>query len=151
MLKLIRTSSKNKDFITLVKLLDADLAITDGDEHSFYNQFNGTDLIKHVVILYDNEIAVSCGGLKKESSNRMEVKRMYTRTENRSRGLASKVLHELETWAREMSYDKCILETGKKQPYAIQLYKKNGYQITPNYGQYQGVLNSLCFEKDLTK
>ena len=149
MIKLIRTSSENQDFLTLVKLLDADLAISDGDEHSFYNQFNKTDLIKHVVVLYENDIAVSCGSLKEESLKRMEVKRMYTRPESRSRGLASMVLSELETWAREMFYDKCILETGKKQPYAIQLYKKNGYQLIPNYGQYQGIVNSLCFEKDL--
>ena len=149
MIKLIRTSSENQDFLTLVKLLDADLAISDGDEHSLYNQFNKTDLIKHVVVLYENDIAVSCGSLKEESLKRMEVKRMYTRPESRSRGLASMVLSELETWAREMFYDKCILETGKKQPYAIQLYKKNGYQLIPNYGQYQGIVNSLCFEKDL--
>ncbi|MFT4668785.1 MAG: putative acetyltransferase, partial [Ulvibacter sp.] len=47
MIKTKRTSSENQDFITLVKLLDADLAIRDGDEHSFYNQFNKLDLIKH--------------------------------------------------------------------------------------------------------
>ncbi|MFT5236566.1 MAG: putative acetyltransferase [Flavobacteriaceae bacterium] len=149
MIKTKRTSSENQDFITLVKLLDADLAIRDGDEHSFYNQFNKLDLIKHVVVLYDNGIAVSCGSIKEESSKRMEVKRMYTLSKSRSRGLASLVLNELETWAREMSYDKCILETGRKQPEAIQLYKKNGYQLIPNYGQYQGIINSLCFEKNL--
>jgi putative acetyltransferase len=151
MIRTKRTSFENQDFITLVKLLDADLAITDGDEHSFYNQFNKIDLIKHVVVLYDNGTPVSCGSIKEESSKRMEVKRMYTRPESRSRGLASVVLNELETWAREMSYEKCILETGKKQPYAIQLYKKNGYQLISNYGQYHGIVNSLCFEKDLTK
>lgn len=149
MIMVTRTSPENQDFITLVNHLDADLAIRDGDEHSFYNQFNKTDLIKHVVVLYENGIAVSCGAIKEESSKRMEVKRMYTLPESRSRGLASVVLNELETWAREMSYDKCILETGKKQPEAIQLYEKNGYQLIPNYGQYAGIVNSLCFEKDL--
>jgi endo-1,4-beta-mannosidase len=68
MIKIKRTSSENQDFLALVKLLDADLAISDGDEHSFYNQFNKIDLIKHVVVLYDNDIAVSCGSLKEESS-----------------------------------------------------------------------------------
>jgi putative acetyltransferase len=129
MIKITRTSSENQDFIALVKLLDADLAISDGDEHSFYNQFNKVDLIKHVVVLYDKGVAVSCGSLKQESPRRMEVKRMYTRPENRSRGLASMALNELENWAREMYYDTCILETGKKQPDAIQLYKKNGNKI----------------------
>ena len=150
MIEIIRTSSTNQDFMKLIKLLDADLAITDGDEHSFYNQFNKIDSIKHVVVLYENGIPVSCGSIKEATSKKMEVKRMYTRPESRNRGLASLVLNELEAWTREMTYDACILETGKKQPHAIQLYKKNGYELIPNYGQYQGIENSLCFEKDLT-
>ena len=35
-----RTISDNSDFKNLVALLDEDLAIRDGDEHAFYNQFN---------------------------------------------------------------------------------------------------------------
>jgi putative acetyltransferase len=59
------------------------------------------------------------------------------------------VLKALEDWAKELGYHKCILETGKRQPDAIALYQKNGYSIMPNYGQYQGVTNSVCFEKQL--
>jgi putative acetyltransferase len=29
----------------------------------------------------------------------------------------------------------------------MQLYPKNGYQLIPNYGQYIGIENSVCFEK----
>jgi hypothetical protein len=57
----------------------------------------------------------------------------------------------LENWAGELSYAKCILETGKRQPEAIGLYKKNGYKLIPNYGQYAEAENSLCFEKELKK
>jgi hypothetical protein len=39
------------------------------------------------------------------------------------------------------------LETGTRQEAAILLYKKTGYRIIPNYGQYAEVENSLCFEK----
>ena len=49
----------------------------------------------------------------------------------------------------ELSCEKCILETGKRQPEAIELYKKNGYRIIPNYGQYAGIENSVCFEKEV--
>ena len=48
-----------------------------------------------------------------------------------------------------MNYKKTVLETGLKQPEAIALYKKNGYTVIPNYGQYAGVENSVCFEKML--
>jgi len=149
MIKLIRTNSDNHDFRELVKLLDADLAITDGEDHTFYSQFNKIDNIIHVVVAYEDEKPVGCGALKKYRSDTMEIKRMYVLPEKRKRGIASKILTELEVWAGELSYIKCILETGKKQPEAVELYKKNGYTLIQNYGQYAGVENSLCFEKKL--
>jgi putative acetyltransferase len=149
MIRLIRTDSGNNDFIELVKQLDADLAKRDGDEHSFYAQFNKIISIKHVIVAYENDKAIACGAIKEFSTDTMEVKRMYTTPESRGKGIASKVLAELEKWAAELLYKKTVLETGKKQPEAITLYKKNGYQLIPNYGQYAGVENSLCFEKKL--
>ncbi len=149
MKKIIRTNSENHDFIRLVKLLDADLAKRDGDEHSFYAQFNKIDKIKYVVVAYENEEPVGCGAIKEFAPDTVEVKRMYVVPERRKKGIAAKILSEVERWASELSYTKCVLETGKKQPEAIGLYKKNGYTLIPNYGQYAGVENSLCFQKDL--
>lgn len=76
---------------------------------------------------------------------------MYVPPDNRSRGIATKVLLELESWAREMAFTRCVLETGLKQPEAIHLYEKNGYERIPNYGQYIDVGNSVCFGKEITK
>ena len=149
MIKIIRTDSENQDFIELVRHLDAELAERDGSEYSFYAQFNRLDLIKHVVIAYEDEQPVACGAIKKFAPSVMEVKRMYTSPESRSKGIASKVLGELEAWASELSCEKCVLETGRKQPEAFRLYEKNGYKIIPNYGQYVGVENSVCFEKTI--
>src|SRR5687768_1227451 len=151
MIKLIRTDSDNLDFIELVKHLDADLAERAGDEHSFYDQFNTVGKIKYVVNGYENDNPVSCGGLKAFSSNTLEIKRMFTIPERRGKGIATKILDELERWAAELSFEKCILETGKRQPEAIGLYKKNGYKPIPNYGQYAEIENSLCFEKEIKK
>jgi GNAT superfamily N-acetyltransferase len=147
--KMVRTNSEAIDFIKLVRLLDADLAVRDGEDHAFYDQFNKIDLIKHVVVFYENGKSIGCGAIKEIEPTIMEVKRMYTLPESRGKGIASKILGELEAWAFELSYEKCVLETGKKQPEAINLYKKNGYSLIPNYGQYAGVENSLCFEKQL--
>lgn len=145
--KLLRTSSAHKDFQKLVKLLDKDLAVTDGEEHAFYDQFNKIDSINHVVLLYHDEVAVSCGALKEFSEDTMEVKRMFTRRDHRGKGYAAMVLSELEQWAKELQYSRCILETGVRQPDAIALYRKTGYYLISNYGQYAGVVNSLCFQK----
>jgi GNAT superfamily N-acetyltransferase len=150
MVEIVKTDSENTDFIELVRNLDADLAERDGDDHAFYSKFNKLDKIKFVAVAYDNEKPVACGAMKKYAANTMEIKRMYVAPEYRGKGFANKILSALENWASELSYTKCMLETGKRQPEAIRLYEKNGYSLIPNYGQYVGVENSLCFEKKIS-
>lgn len=147
MIRLTRTNSNNKDFQKLVRELDIDLKTRDGEEHSFYSQFNKIDTIKYAVVAYEEGTPVGCGSIKEYADKIMEVKRMFVPLEKRGRGIASLVLQELEKWSKELGIEKCILETGKKQPEAIQLYKKNNYTIIPNFGQYENVENSVCFEK----
>jgi putative acetyltransferase len=129
MTKLIRTNSDNADFRELVALLDADLAI------------------RHVVVAYEGETAVGCGAFKEYERGAAEIKRMFVRENVRGRGIAKLILGELEAWAKESGYTECVLETGLKQPEAIALYRKGGYEIIPNYGQYAGVENSVCMKK----
>ena len=149
MIETIRTNSSNPDFVLLVEALDADLAERDGEDHGYYAQFNAIDAIQHVIVLYEGEKAVSCGAMKAFEENAMEIKRMYTLPAHRGKGFAGKILKELETWALELGIRTTVLETGKRQPEAIRLYEKHGYEQTPNYGQYIGVDNSVCFRKAL--
>ncbi len=144
-----RTNSDDPDFQALVEELDKDLAIRDGEDHSFFAQFNKINAIKHVVLAYENEQAVGCGAIKEYDADTMEVKRMFVPLEKRGKGIASGVLKELERWAKELGYQTCILETGMKQPEAIALYQKNNYGIIRNYGQYANVASSVCFGKHL--
>ena len=146
-IRLIRTDSSHADFLPLVELLNADLAIRDGDDHDFYQQFNGVESLKNVVVAYENDIPVGCGAFKEFKNDTIEIKRMYTKLEARGKGLATIVLLELEAWAKELNYNSSILETGIKQPEAIALYKKNLYSPVPNYEQYAGVDTSVCFKK----
>lgn len=149
MIQLKRTTSKNIDFQQLVKELDAFLAVTDGDEHDFYNQFNKIEGLQYVLVAYLNEVAVGCGAIRPFDNETMEMKRMFTLVDYRGKRIASQILKELELWAQELGYKKCVLETGVRQPEAIALYKKNGYEQIPCYGQYLNVENSLCFSKEL--
>lgn len=150
MIELIRTDSDNPDFVALVSLLDAELAILDGEDHAFYAQFNQITHIRHVVVAYLENQAIGCGAIKFFSPEIIEVKRMFVRPECRSKGIAACILTELESWAGELSATRCILETGIRQPDAIRLYEKQGYRKTPNYGQYANMENSVCFAKDLS-
>ena len=151
MITFVRTNSANKDFQHLVTALDKELAIRDGEDHSFYAQFNKIDTLKHVVVAFDNNIAVGCGAFKDYTSDIAEIKRMFVPAPKRGQGIASMLLKELEDWSRELHFKKCILETGINQPEAIRLYTKNNYEIIPNYGQYENIENSICFEKNLTE
>ena len=146
-----RTNASDPDFQKLVKELDKDLAIRDGADHVFFAQFNKIDAIKYVVVAYETEIPVGCGAVKEYEEDVMEIKRMFVIPEKRGKGIACSILGELESWARELKYRKCILETGEKQPEAINLYKKNNYTIIKNYGQYADVATSVCFEKHLNQ
>jgi len=147
MLTLIRTNSEHPDFIELVKHLDRELKIRDGEDHDFYHQFNKIDAIKHAIVAYWDEKPVGSGAIKVYDDQMMEVKRMYVLDAYRGKGIASAVLKDLEDWALELGYHNCILETGLNQPEAIAMYKKLGYTVISNYGQYAGVENSVCFEK----
>ena len=149
MITLQRTNNENSDFLKLVERLDTELAVRDGEEHKFYAQFNYVEGIRHVVLAYEGETPIGCGAIKAYDGRTMEVKRMYTVPEGRGKGVGTRILAELENWSRELGNSRCILETGKKQPEAVDLYRKNGYKSIPNYDQYKGVENSLCFEKIL--
>jgi putative acetyltransferase len=151
MIRITRTDSENQDFIDLVKDLDAEMAIRDGEDHSFYAQFNKIDTIKYAVVAYENGRPVGCGAIKEYSPGMVEIKRMYTSPGSRGKGIAGRILSELEAWADELGYETCILETGKRLPEAVRLYQKNGYNIIPNYGQYAQIEDSVCFEKHLRR
>ncbi len=150
MIVLKRTNSSDTAFVSLVKKLDVYLAEKDGEEHDFYDQYNKLNDIKYCIVAYVDEVPAGCGAIKEFEDAVMEVKRMYTSPEHRNLGIAAKVLTELEYWARELGFEKTILETGKRQTEAIGFYKKNNYVLRKNYGQYARVENSICFEKKLS-
>lgn len=149
MISVKRTNSKDSDFIALVKELDEYLKVIDGDEHAFYNQFNNIDVLNHTVVVSFNQEPISCGAFKAFDENSVEIKRMYTKPTFRGKGYAAQVLKALESWAKELNYNSCILETGKRQIEAVEFYKKNNYIMTQNFGQYKNVANSICFIKHI--
>ncbi|MGO4709205.1 GNAT family N-acetyltransferase [Chryseobacterium sp. 2TAF14] len=148
-MQILRTDSSNIDFQNLVKLLDADLAIRNGDKHAFYDQFNKIDMIKNCIVIYIDKIPAACGAFKKFEENTVEIKRMYTSPKFRKKGLATAIVKELEIWAKESDYKKAVLESSLKQNEALSVYEKSGYHRIPNYGQYIGIDESVCYEKIL--
>ena len=149
MTEIIRCNSEHPEFVRLVALLDMELASRDGAEHAFYAQFNGIDLLAHVVLLKQDGEVTACGAFKLIHSTQAEVKRMYVDPAHRGKGYASRILSELAKWGAEVGLKSFVLETGLRQFEAIALYQKSGYGPIDNYGPYVGVENSRCFQKHL--
>jgi len=148
--QLARTDSNNPEFRQLVALLDTYLAEKDGDEHAFYHQYNHIDKLNHVIVAYADGKPAGCGAIKPFSDSEMEIKRMYVLPEFRGQSIAKNILAALESWSAELGYKACVLETGRRQSEAVSLYPACGYQVTPNYGQYIGMDNSICMRKELS-
>lgn len=148
MTTLIRTTSAHPAFQQLVIQLDAFLAHLNGDDQAFFHQFNGIDQLQNVILALSNDQIVGCGAFKPFDKTSVEIKRMFVLPASRGKGIAGEIVEALETWAHELGYAACVLETGTKLPEAIRTYEKAGYQVIPNYGQYIGVELSVCMRKD---
>lgn len=148
-MNVVKTTGIDSNFQQLVLELDRELKIRDGEDHSFYAQFNASLHLEHVLLIYVDEKPVACGALKKLADEKVELKRMFTLANFRGQGYAMALLAAIEDWAASLDFKIMLLETGVNQPEAIALYKKAGYTIIDNYGQYVGVANSICMEKRL--
>ena len=148
-IEIIKTTSENPDFGTLIAALDASLWERYPELKTNYWGNNVIELNPNVVVVYLDDKAVGCGCFKKYDKNTIELKRMFVSTEARGLGLAKKILQELELWAHELGFSFSVLETLYKQKEAISLYQNVGYTIVDNYEPYVGLENSICMKKEI--
>nr|CTQ96305.1 Acetyltransferase [Kibdelosporangium sp. MJ126-NF4] len=80
------------------------------------------------VLLVENDEAVAGGAFQRYSDDTAELKRIWTHTAHRRRGLAAAVVAELEREALRRGYARIFLTTGPRQPEAKGLYLALGYQ-----------------------
>jgi GNAT superfamily N-acetyltransferase len=110
------------------------------------------------LVAYDEQgRAVATGGWRaQEQSDEgyadgdAEIKRMYVVPAARGRGLARRILAELEERARAAGRIRMVLETGIAQPEAIALYESSGYRLTEKFGYYRDYDSSRCYAKPLS-
>jgi len=76
-----------------------------------------------------------------------ELKRIWTHSAHRRRGLARVVLDELERRARERGYRRVYLTTGPRQPEAAGLYLATGYAPLFDTAADPEEIGPLAFEK----
>lgn len=98
------------------------------------------------VVVTDGAVTAAGGGFRRHAPGTCEVKRMWTHPDYRRRGLAARVLTDLEARASKAGYRRLILETGPRQPEAIAFYENRGYRRIEYFGIYD---EAHAFEFDL--
>jgi GNAT superfamily N-acetyltransferase len=85
------------------------------------------------VVIYEDDVALAGGGLKRLDDAACEIKRMYVVPEARGRGLGKLLLEALEAEARRLGYATARLDTGPEQPDAQRMYERAGYRAIDNF------------------
>jgi putative acetyltransferase len=95
--------------------------------------------------------AEACGALVREAPDWGEIKRIYVRPAARGLGLGRAVLEAIEAEGRRMGLQRLKLETGSRQPEALGLFERSGYQRCAAFGAYPlGDPWSIFMEKALS-
>lgn len=101
-----------------------------------------------ILLLVDGE-PVAGGAFKREDDDTVEVKRVWTHSSYRRRGLARRVMVELEAEAARRGIANVVLTTGARQPEAVALYLSLGYEpLFDVDGDWEAV-SYLAFRKTL--
>lgn len=79
------------------------------------------------LLVFEDGEPVAGGAFRRYDADTAELKRIWTHSAHRRRGLARRVLVELERTARQRGYRKIYLTTGPRQPEAKALYLATGY------------------------
>lgn len=103
-----------------------------------------------LLIVEGNEV-IGGGAFKRYDATTAELKRIWTRDDQRRRGVASRVVSELEARALKQGYQRVYLTTGFRQPEAVALYLRSRYEPLYDRSIAPEVHFRLPFGKDLTK
>jgi GNAT superfamily N-acetyltransferase len=93
---------------------------------------------------------VATGGWRRLDGSEAEIKRMYVSASARRRGIARRILAELERTAAEAGITRLVLNTGPKQMEAVALYEQAGYAPVPGFGHYACHPEAIFLGKALT-
>ena len=91
--------------------------------------------------------AVGCGVVKRLDERAGEIKRVWVDPKMRGRGLAGRLMRELETLALALGCSRVRLDTNKALTEAQQLYERLGYKDIARYND--NPYAHRWFEKDL--
>ncbi|MFC9647370.1 MULTISPECIES: GNAT family N-acetyltransferase [unclassified Streptomyces] len=102
-----------------------------------------------LLLLLEHGEPISGGAFRRYDDTTAELKRIWTHSAHRRRGLAKRVVAELERVARVRGYGRVYLTTGPRQPEARGLYLAAGYTPLFDTAADPETIGPLPFEKYL--
>jgi polar amino acid transport system permease protein len=103
-----------------------------------------------LLVLVEDAHAIAGGAFQHYHGTTAELKRIWTHSAHRRRGLARRVVSELEAEAVRRGYERIFLTTGPRQPEAKGLYLAAGYTPLFDVTADPLTIGKLPFEKSLT-
>ncbi|HEY5835619.1 GNAT family N-acetyltransferase [Streptomyces sp.] len=102
-----------------------------------------------LLLLLERGEPVAGGAFRQYDETTVELKRIWTHSAHRRRGLARRVVDELEREAGARGYRRIYLTTGPRQPEARALYLATGYRPLFDTAADPETIGPLNFEKHL--
>ncbi|TLS47588.1 GNAT family N-acetyltransferase [Streptomyces montanus] len=103
-----------------------------------------------LLLLLEHGEPVAGGAFRRYDETTAELKRIWTHSTHRRRGLARRIVAELEREASTHGYRRIYLTTGPRQPEARSLYLTTGYTPLFDTEADPETIGPLPFEKHLT-
>jgi GNAT superfamily N-acetyltransferase len=100
-------------------------------------------------VIQENGESIAGGAFRRYNATTAELKRIWTHSAHRRRGLARLVLAELEALAGRRGYTRLYLTTGPRQPEAKHLYLTTGYEPQFDLAADPETIGPLAFTKEL--
>lgn len=105
----------------------------------------GTFLVAEV-----DGVPAACGAWRvHDGDGAVEIKRVYVEPDFRRRGLAQLIMGALEESAARAGHRSVVLNSGLRQPEALELYARLGYRDVPGYGMYARSPDARFLGKEL--
>lgn len=141
---------RSEDSVQLIKELSEELGLLYGGDGTAGFQLSDVEVPRSAFIIARLDgYPVGCGAIRPLDEHSVEVKRMYTRSEYRRKGVAQAILAEAERLAIQFTYRNLKLQTGPLQPEAAALYERMGYYRIPIFhGDWDQV---LAYQKDIVQ
>lgn len=142
------TDEKDERFLNLVEELDYGYYQRIGDELEKYKQYNEFKDPHIVMLMMDGDEAIACASYRAFDEKIVEFKRVYVKREYRKRGIAYRLIKELEKDAIENDFLYSYIVTGKNNHAAIGLYEKLDYIQIEKFGQFRDDETVVCMKKN---